>query len=372
MPAPDKNGSQTANRDDLPTPARFVAGGPVHGQGRSIVFALIATVVLHVGGVLVMPDELTKKTTSFEARTENRLEVILEEPEPPPEEFILTNPDVPANPPDETHFFSNREQQAAQEEETDEGDPSLPSIDGEEPEPNQNIVSNESFLSPLDEEVVRGRTDAEGGEGGESATTVDSLPERLIPGFEPTEEEEGLEVPVTPDAETDLEEDPVIGVNLGAEDEARQTVEEGQPSETEGEEGATPRPRPSLSQLSRGPIGARAGSAPRVGHVAVDANFSEYGDYLARMLDVIVRQWHILAWDALQPGEVGTVVAVSFRVDSAGTIHGLEVLTSTASLVATLICQDAIASRQPYGDWTPDMMEVLGEEQTVQIRFHYR
>ena len=133
-----------------------------------------------------------------------------------------------------------------------------------------------------------------------------------------------------------------------------------------------PRPRPSLPQFSRGPVGVRQGAAPRVGTIAVDANFSEFGDYLARMLDAIVRQWHLLAWDALQAGEVGTLVAVSFRIDANGTIHGLEVDHSTASLIATLICKDAISSREPYGPWTVDMREVLGEEQTIRIRFFYR
>lgn len=371
MSAPDQKRLQAASdRDDVLTPAGLVGKGFSRGQTTSILLALMGSVVFHAGVVLVAPDQFSKKTQAVERRHQQELEVILpdlEEPEPPPEEFVLTNPDIASNPPDETNFFSDRNQQAAQEEETDAGDPSLPSVEEEDPEPNQNIVSSESQLPPLEEEIP---ASTPGEDEGEAA--FESLPERPIPGFEASDEADGLEVPVTEEAADDLKDDPAIGVDLGEGEKMAEMSEESSSSGDPAEEQVKPRPRPVLPQLSRGPVGAREGAAPRVGRVAVDANFSEYGDYLARMIDVIVRQWHILAWDSLQAGEVGTVVTVSFRIDAAGEIHGLEVLHSTASLIATLICQDAIASREPYGTWTSDMKEVLGDEQTISIRFHYR
>lgn len=367
MSGPDQTRAQASSRGQSITPAGLVAGKFVGDQGRSAVIALIVTVVLHIGVVLVMPENLTRKE-AFETNREVRLEVILEETEPPPEAFVLANPEAVSNPPDETRFFSDRNQQAAQEEEADQGDPSLPSIDGEEPEANQNIVNSDTAIFSLEEEMAGGGA----GEDGEELA-FNSLPERLIPGFETTDEADGLEVPVTSETDTPLEENPVFGVDLGEGEETREeVVEETATYEPEGEEQIRPRPRPALSQISRGPVGSREGAATRVGQVAVDAQFSEYGDYLARMIDVIVRQWHILAWDSLQAGEVGTVVTISFRIDASGQIHGLEVLNSTASLIATLICQDAIGSRQPYGVWTADMRQVLGEEQTIRMRFLYR
>lgn len=330
--------------------------------------ALIATLVLHLLLVLLLPKEFSNDFSPAEARPEKQLEVVLEEPEEATEEFVLTNPDVPSNPPDETTLFSDRDQQAAQEEETKEGDPSLPDVEGEEPEPNQNIVSSENVLSPREEEEL-----APGLSGQDVAEEIrGSVAERPIPGFAPTEEPDGLDVPVTEEPAPNLREDPVVGVELGNRDTETETAEGAKATESEADEPVRPRPRPTLPQVSHGPVGARAGAAPRVGQVAVDANFSEYGDYLARMIDVIVRRWHNLAWESLPSGEVGTVVSISFRIDAKGEIHGLEVSQSTASLIATLICQDAIESRQPYGAWTADMKQVLGEEQTIRMRFHYQ
>lgn len=347
---------------EMPNPARLVAAGPSRGLRASVTVGFCATLILHLGVVVLVPDEFFRVARAVERQPAERLTVFLEEPEEaePTEEFIFTNPDVPANPPDEAPFFSDRNQQAAQEEETDEGDPAQPHVEGEEPEPTQNIIESETV--PPSEELWETLP----GDDGEGLAT-EALPELSVPGFEPVDEDEGMEVPVTPEGEP--VEELVFGIEVETgETEERPAEESGAP----GQEAVEPRPRPSLPQFSRGPVGVREGAAPRVGRVAVDANFSEYGDYLARMIDAIVQQWHLLAWDSLPAGEVGTVVAVTFRIDAAGEVHGLAVENSTASLVATLICQDAISSRQPYGPWTSDMREVLGEEQTIQIRFLYR
>lgn len=366
---------------DRLSPARLVAVARRRGDGTPLIWGLVGTLLVHAAVFLLAPARLPKAERV--ERPVDSLEVLLVAPEEEerPDEFVATNPEVPSNVPDETDFFSNRDQQAAQEEKSDSGDPSLPDVEGEEPEPNQNLVESESVLPvPLEqilEELLAGQ------DGG---FPLRPPPERAVPGFEPVEEGEGLDVPVTPETDQPVDESPVFGVDLGADDGERDVPESETESERElelqmadgtdgmgeAERPVMPRPRPRLPQFSQGPTGSRQGAAPRVGVISVDANFSEYGDYLARMLDAIVRQWHNLAWESLRAGEVGTVVAVEFRVDSTGVIHGLEVLVSTASLTATLICQDAVSSRQPYGDWTADMKEVLGEEQTVRIRFHYR
>ncbi|HLS28323.1 MAG TPA: hypothetical protein VK041_06705 [Opitutales bacterium] len=343
-------------------PAR-IAGLDLGNRARLRIIASVAgTVFIHLIAILALPDSFWPPVV-VEPRVESQLEIVLEEPEEPEEQFIMTNPDVPSNPPDETDFFSDRDQQAAQETETDEGDRSLPEVEGEEPEPTQNIVADEN-VEPTEEWIEYFE------HGWETDPEMSALPERLIPGFEPVESDEGLEVPVTEEEAPDLEEDPVIGVELGAgeEEESLEMVDAG---EREAEP-VVPRPRPRLPQTSHNLVGERQGAAPRTGPIAVDANFSEYGDYLSRMLDVIVRQWYFLAWESLPAGETGTVVSVSFLVGADGRIRDLEVVETSAGLIATLICQDAVEARQPYGEWTPEMREVLGEEQTVRIRFHYR
>lgn len=351
-------------------PVRLIGGPPLGNRG-SVVWGVAGTLLLHGAIWWLAPDRLPESPVT-EPVPKDYLEIYLTDPEEepvPPEEFVLTNPEVAANPPDETTFFSDRDQQAAQEEASEEGDPAVPDVEGELPDPNQNLVSGEDVSAAAAEawaeEMARWREEAE-------AFSAEPLPDRPIPGFEPVEEGEGLEVAVTPENQRAPEETPVIGVELENGERPDDSAEIARADAAEASAPVQPRPRPKLPLTSSGPTGTRRGAAPNLGTIAVDANFSQYGDYLARMLEVIVEQWHILAWEALHSGEVGTVVSVSFRVDASGRIHGLEVLQSTAGLTATLICQDAVSSRQPYGEWPPDMREVLGEEQTIRIRFHYR
>lgn len=341
-----------------PDPARMLAEQRSFGGAR-FWSALAATLLIHAVVIGLMPARLfhAGERTVAEQRP-LRVEIVPAEAEEP-EQFTQTNPAVPANPPDETPFFSDRDQQAAQPE-PDDGDPSTPTVEDDFPEPTQNLVRGDSHAVP--EEVEQW---LEGGGDG-----LDSLPkQRAIPQFSPPDGGEGIAVPVAPEIEQPLENATMhVPVDGGG----------AAPSELEGSESLEqpevlpPRPRPVLPQFLNGPVGPRHGAAPRLGRVAVDANFSEFGDYIARMLDVIIRQWHILAWDSLGAAERGTMVSISFRIDLHGQVHSLEVQESTASLTGTLICQDAIESRQPFGPWTQEMRQVLGDEQTIRIRFFYQ
>lgn len=323
--------------------------------------SLAATLVVHAVALALIPAGLfhLREPAAAEQRP-LRVEIVPRDADEL-EQFTQTNPAVPENPPDDAPYFSDRNQQAAQPE-PDDGDPATATIEGDFPEPTQNLVPGDSQPVP---EVVE--QSLEGGADG-----LAQLPQqRQIPGFSPSEEEgEGIHVPVAPDVEQPQDETtihvPVDGSG------AAPAEEEGSGQREPSEEPIVPRPRPVLPQFSHGPVGPRHGSAPRVGRVAVDANFSEFGDYIGRMLDVIVRQWHILAWDSLGTSERGTMVAVSFQLDAQGQIDRVEVHHSTASLTATLICRDAITARQPFGPWTEEMQRVLGEEQTIRIRFYYQ
>jgi hypothetical protein len=360
MPVEEK---RTARRGtERLTPAAMVRAHAEVRRGR-VFSAITATLVLHALVLLLAPSRFYTPVEHV-SRTEPPLRVLLDPvvAEEALQEFSLTNPDVPANPPDEARFFSDRDQQAAQPEPTEAGDPGTADIRGEELEPTQNIVEAEE-QQPMTPEEMQELVESE-------PEPLAELPEaRPIPEFSPVEDEEGIGPAVTPDPAPPPEEEFVIGVPVEGLAPARPPE---QMAEADPREQVSPRPRPVLPQFSRGPVGRREGAAPEIGQVAIDANFHEFGDYLARMFDVITRQWYLLAWEALRSPESGTLVAVSFRVDSSGYVHGLEVLHSTASLTATLICQDAISSREPYGPWTRDMREVLGEEQTIRIRFFYR
>lgn len=110
----------------------------------------------------------------------------------------------------------------------------------------------------------------------------------------------------------------------------------------------------------------------RAGAVAIDANFSEFGDYLARLLEAISYQWESFVLRMKIPQtEMQSMVLISFRVDASGQISDPEVLSTDASDAAVLICQDAISSLSPFETWSPEMREKLGKETTIRIRFNY-
>jgi hypothetical protein len=359
MPVAERKETKRARRAPA-TPARLVQRNH-EVSSAAVGSALCATILLHLALVIFAPTRFfTPQPLPERSERPLQLQVEILAPDEPVEQFSYTNPDVPSNPPDESRYFASRDQQAGQIEETEVGDPHTADITGEEPEPTQNLVEGQQQLTPVElQELMEALVEA-----------IVELPQmRPIPGFDPVEDPVGTGPAVSPEPEVLREEEITIGVPV--EGLQVEPVPE-RMAERSGEERVTPRPRPVLPQYSRDPVGRRVGAAPVVGHVSIDARFREFGDYTERMLDVIRRQWHMLAWETLRSSETGTLVALSFQIDSQGMIHGMEVHHSTASLTATLICQDAITSRQPYGPWTQDMREVLGDEQTVSIRFHYR
>ena len=112
---------------------------------------------------------------------------------------------------------------------------------------------------------------------------------------------------------------------------------------------------------------------PQVGYVTGDSNFSQYQPYFQKVYESIADQWTMLAGqiERDQP-DSGAHVVVEFVLTSNGEVNMVTVDFSSASLTATLICKDAIYDRVPFEHWLPEMLEVLGTEQTVRITFMYR
>lgn len=110
----------------------------------------------------------------------------------------------------------------------------------------------------------------------------------------------------------------------------------------------------------------------RAGALALDARFSAYGDYAQRMLEAIQASWWgILSRTRLDDFAAGTVV-VRFRLARDGTVPEAEIVSSTVPLLAALACQDAVQLPAPYDAWRPEMVALLGEDETVTLTFHYR
>ena len=146
-------------------------------------------------------------------------------------------------------------------------------------------------------------------------------------------------------------------------------------SGTPGQDPRMPRPRPQiLPQSTPGPLmDSRQTFAGREGSVSVDAEFSTFGDYSARFIEVVYSSWiRTLQGIQMRVGDSGTRVTVRFDLQNDGSVKQMKTVQYSSSELLMNICRDAIKSRDPYEPWPQDMIDLFGESKTITITFHYR
>ena len=313
---------------------------------------------------------------------EREVEYAIEEP-PEPEEsrYVETNPNVPTNIPDETDNFASRDQQAAQEEPSPLGPDMTPFLEGEE-ENSPKIVDGEMPSEPIPYSVVTGM---------DTPAQPDLMAAMPLPTPPPSAPDFIDQAPVSDEGigsylEPGVNLEPVdkssdnrvIDITLNpfvtGEDPERQARDDttSQSLPESGPQVPLPRPRVRMDVLP-GPVMSTMGSVPGLGTLAIDAKFSEFGEYLDRMYEIVGTQWLLLA-SHVRRGSVQTSsrVIVDFVITSDGTLRTIEIAFSSAGQASTLICKDAIQSRAPFNDWTEEMIDSLGEEQPIRVTFIYR
>jgi len=67
----------------------------------------------------------------------------------------------------------------------------------------------------------------------------------------------------------------------------------------------------------------------------------------------------------------GTYVTVKFTIDSKGRITEIIDVATSSSEQGKESCISAITLTAPYGDWTDDMIAILGNSQEMAIKFYY-
>ena len=135
-----------------------------------------------------------------------------------------------------------------------------------------------------------------------------------------------------------------------------------------------PRKRPQLSmRIPAGPLMDSNRAPSKAGIVAIDSRFSEFGAYQQRMIEAISRQWNLLGSKYDLSSAYGSQVVVEFWLDTNGELSNFNVLFSTSTQTGSGLCQQAILSTAPYGVWTQEMVNTLGDQpQRVRINFLYR
>lgn len=352
--------------------------------------ALVAAVLLHISVIVVLPDQLMHSQRAAVPEAVEPLEVELLPPEPLTEEelrYVEANPEAPVNEPTRTDRYSFRSQQAA-DENLSEDELDAPSVDGELEDSLkivQGAVEPAAVLPAGVYQPPAKQGEGPGTEGGKAgaqpAPPQVAPPEPMpLPAFI-------QQKPVSEDGPGSRLEDPGEALELteNAVPNAPISVYKPQPAAAEqvdapvGDGGGgspdakpVPRARPQLDpDLTQGPLMRSRGSASRRGTLALDATFSEFGEYEQQFYAALQAGW-FQEIEFVQPMDTSTRVIVEFVIKSDGTIHDAKVLDSNASELATLICPSAIMKRSPFRPWTKEMMQVFGNERTLQVGFHYR
>jgi hypothetical protein len=63
---------------------------------------------------------------------------------------------------------------------------------------------------------------------------------------------------------------------------------------------------------------------------------------------------------------------VKFTLDSKGRVTEILDVENNSSEQGKASCVSAITLTAPYGDWTPDMIAVLGNSQNFTFQFYYQ
>lgn len=350
------------------------------------VCAILIALLLHLGVVWVLPEQILISHQGSEADEPFEVEMLLNEA-PTPEElkFVEANPEAPENEPDRKDQYSYRSQQAASEQVSD-VPIEAPEVDGDTD--SQKIIQGSLTQSPPVEPGVYSPSvkqgEGEGTDGGKqgAAAQLPVQPAQPLPApafleQEPIAEDGPGSRLETPGESLELAEnpDPQAPIQVYRPQPQQTPVEQVQQGDGNGgaiEAKPMPRERPRLApELIQGPLMDSRGSTRLRGALAIDATFSEFGEYQQQFYAALQTGWY-QEIEFYQPIDTSTRVQVRFTIQSDGVVRDVKVVQTTASEIATIICENAIVKRSPYRPWTREMVQVFGSERTLYVSFHYK
>ena len=303
-----------------------------------------------------------RKNKTFDFQLERLPEA---EVQPDKMKFVETNPDAPANEPDKTANVSNRNQQTAQEVAATEIDPEKrPSVKGDEKMENNAAIVAGDHTQPQDAAAAANSSEKQAEEHAAQQARAEQIP---ISGIEKNEgkSEDGLASNISPqhDEKSNDTKEYLDGAKDGKGDSGGMTssVQSSKPQ---------PKPRPKLTQARQNVLSNQLAGTTNVGPIGIDARWSEYGEYMQELIEIIQAQWYSILEESKMRAP-GTHVDVTFKLNSNGEVSVIKV-EETAGKPGTYACLNAIQERQPYRKWTAQMIAVLGPEQTMTFRFYYQ
>jgi hypothetical protein len=365
----------------------------MHPDTRAVQIGVVATILVHVALLSLAPKieswiSPAESATPSEdwASKEFQIElspVDVTAPVDPPRvqlpQFVEANPNAPDNAPDKTDFVAAQNQQVAQPTPTPENKSDAPASKGERNSDSTAVVSGQSAES---RPVVLQSTIPSTAESRAAAQTEEApaTPEQEaarraqtpLPGYEAFSGDNptgyGTTVaPAAPGASAVPER--VEGLadaknDTGSRSGLYYKVDAKRPQ-------ARAKLPTALARARSSPLVERALGTDNIGAVAYNAKWSSYGEYLQKLIETVDVQWQrILNQSDVYP-PAGTKVTVVFRLDSKGEIAEILNVTGGGGRSAQDACVSAIVARAPYGNWSADMIGVLGESQEITFSFFY-
>ncbi len=294
----------------------------------------------------------------------------MQEKEKDPFRFVETNTAAPENIPDKTTNFSNRNQQSAQEVAATEKDPeNRPTVKGQDEIKNDMaIVSGDMAPPQLPNVTAPDKTQDDAQERAEQKARAEQVP---LSGFDKTEglSEDGIATNIaksknpTNNAQEALEGAP------DAKDPTGGLVNVAQTQRTWPKE----RPRLSSVSLNRTTIlSNRPSGVTNIGILGMDARWSEYGEYLNELIEIVQMSWYNILRESRVSPPRGSHVVVTFKINPKGETEIVKVEDFGAGKQGVFSCQNAITYPQPYRKWTDQMVAVLGDSQELTFSFHHQ
>lgn len=360
-------------------------------QFSTVLWALLIAALFHLGLYFFLPDRLLQSPSITELDRQE-LQVTILPPQlidPAELRFVEANPEAAENIPDVKNQYSFRNQQSASETLT-EGRLNAPNVAGDSD--SQKIIQGRMERSPplaAGLYTVQAQPGAsEGTEGGDPSDTVSTVSELSSTPTPPLPAPDFIQQkPILDVGPGSRLVEPGLAQEVFAEADALAAVEIYRRRPTEVVDVAArqrpanggsaqakpmPRARPRLpAELLTGPLMQSQGSARLRGTLAIDATFSEFGEYQQQFFAAIQAGWY-QEIEFFQPIDTATRVVVQFTLQADGAVSDVSVLQSNASQIASVLCESAISKRSPFRVWSPDMVRVFGQSRTLTVAFHYR
>jgi hypothetical protein len=106
---------------------------------------------------------------------------------------------------------------------------------------------------------------------------------------------------------------------------------------------------------------------------ALDEKWKGHGSYFQKIINSVDKKWASILSRSKEYPASGTTVVVKFRIEAkTGDVIEIINVDSTGTKNAAEMCVSAIAAGAPYGPWSPEMKNTLGDSTEVTFTFNYQ